>query len=122
MADRIEREIVVDVPAQRVWNALVDPQELRLWFGEPLAIELRPGGRVRVEGGDRRFGVVEEVDAPRRLVFRWWPDRPFTVAEGSRVEVTVEREGDRTRLRIAEERLARRRLGFDARGVAVSAR
>lgn len=121
MAERIEREIVVDVPQERVWNALVDPEELRVWFGEPLAIDLRPGGQVRVDGDDRRFGVVEEVEAPRRLVFRWWPDRPFTVAEGSRVEVSVDDHGAGTRVRIVEERLARR-LGFEARRVAVTAR
>jgi len=105
MADdtAVEREITVPVEPERAWELVTDPEHLEHWFAEQVELEPTPGAPVRVIGDDggERHGVVEEVDAPRRLRFVWYapPDGPPSSVEievvpdagGSRISVT-ERE------------------------------
>jgi uncharacterized protein YndB with AHSA1/START domain len=67
-APGVEREIALPAPPHEVWEAL--PSLL----GDEVELAAEPGGRLRAtEGGCVRVGVVEEVDAPRRLAFWWTP-------------------------------------------------
>ena len=94
-------ETVLPVGPDEAWEAVTDPDHLKEWLGEDVRIELEPGGDIEVRDGDeQRSGFVEEVDAPRRLVF-WWsePDE-----ESSRVEIDLEPEGGDTRIRVVESR------------------
>jgi uncharacterized protein YndB with AHSA1/START domain len=71
-------EVVVAAPAEAVWRALTDPEELRHWFGwdhEDLDAEIRyifvdhatPVGQERLEfGADQAIEV--EPDGPRTIV------------------------------------------------------
>jgi uncharacterized protein YndB with AHSA1/START domain len=82
-APAVEREVVLPAPPGEVWESLPSV------FGADGEIVAEPGGALRSVGPDgARSGVVEEVDAPRRLAF-WW-----TPVEGddppSRVEITLE--------------------------------
>ena len=98
MADRsaVEREISVPVDPDRAWRLVTEPEHLERWFAERVELEPTPGAPVRVVGGDggERHGVVEEVDAPRRLRFTWYapPDGPPSSVE---IEVTPEHGGSR---------------------------
>ena len=61
-----------------MWRAVTTPEHLDQWFPSTVEIDLRPGGAMRFDGdtGDAgSVGVVEIVDAPRRLVFTWETDR-----------------------------------------------
>jgi uncharacterized protein YndB with AHSA1/START domain len=82
--------IVVEVPVEEAWEAVTDPSALSAWFGADVELEPAPLGKAtfRFPDGSVRFAVVEEVDAPRRLAWRWWPagDR------GSATRVAVELE------------------------------
>lgn len=63
---------------EKVWRAVTTPEHLGQWFPSPVEIELRPGGSMRfgVFSGDAgAAGIVEAVDAPRRLAFTWGADR-----------------------------------------------
>jgi uncharacterized protein YndB with AHSA1/START domain len=103
MAEEVEREITVPVDPERAWELITDPDHLEQWFAERVELDLTPGSPVRVVGDDggERHGVVEEVDAPRRLRFVWYepPDGPPSSVEievtpldgGSRISV-IERE------------------------------
>jgi uncharacterized protein YndB with AHSA1/START domain len=95
MEDRMEltREITLPATAEEVWRSLERPE----WLGEDASIELHPDGEVRA--GDRT-GFVEEVDEERRLVF-WWaaPDEDST-----RVELSLDEDGDVTHVRVVESR------------------
>jgi uncharacterized protein YndB with AHSA1/START domain len=75
MSDQVvTRSVLIPAGPDDVWDALVDPSRLEEWFADEVeADELVPDGEVvfRWEDGSERVGVVEEVDAPRRLVFRW---------------------------------------------------
>ena len=93
MDDLVERELTVPEKAGEVWRSLAEPA----WLGEDASIELREAGEVRA--GDRS-GFVEEVDAPRRLVF-WWsaPDE-----EATRVELDLDETDTGTHIRVTESR------------------
>jgi uncharacterized protein YndB with AHSA1/START domain len=105
MADdtTVEREITVPVDPERAWRMVTEPEHLEQWFAERVELDPIPGSPVRVvsDDGAERHGVVEEVDAPRRLRFVWYapPDGPPSSVEievvpdpgGSRISV-IERE------------------------------
>jgi uncharacterized protein YndB with AHSA1/START domain len=108
--DSIEREVILPVPPERVWTALTQPDQLSAWFGTQATIDLRPGGEVIFTwdgstgpvGSNR--GVIEAVEAPGRLAFRWRSSRddvPMT-----RVEFTLEPHPEGTRLRLVESGFA----------------
>jgi uncharacterized protein YndB with AHSA1/START domain len=93
MDHSVERELVVPAPAEEVWSSLCEPD----WLGDDALIELRPSGEVRA---GERTGFVEEVDAPRRLVFWWSPP----AGEATRVQLELEEIDEGTRLRVEESR------------------
>ena len=89
----LTREITLPATPEEVWRSLEEP----VWLGEDASIELEPDGEVQV--GDRT-GFVEEVEEERRLVF-WWaaPDEDST-----RVDLSLEEDGDVTHVRVVESR------------------
>ncbi len=105
--DRIEREIVVAAPAERLWEVLTRPEHIGRWFeGMDVEVDLRPGGTMVLT--NQEFGkfhaIVDKVEPPRRFAYRWarHPDTPVTDGTATRVEFTLTPEGNGTRLRVAE--------------------
>jgi uncharacterized protein YndB with AHSA1/START domain len=102
---QIEREVVIDAPVEVVWRTITEPDQIGLWFGECVALELRPGGRgmLILEGREDPI-VVEAVEPPTRFAFRWnHPAGQEPASDNSMlVEFTLAGEGDRTRLRVVE--------------------
>jgi uncharacterized protein YndB with AHSA1/START domain len=105
MADDVivERSVELDAAPDEVWDALTDPGRLSAWVGGAVVeLDVRPGGRgtvLRSDGATRRV-AVELVDAPNRLVLRWWPFesrsgsvRPAAGGEGTHAQVVSERTG-----------------------------
>ena len=105
MVAHVERSIVLDVAAARVWEALFeDPSE---WFEADVEIEARPGGRVRV---DERRGTVETFDPEHQLSFRVWTPPPV---EGSRVDFVLEPlDDEHTVLTVTETKLSARAMSL----------
>jgi uncharacterized protein YndB with AHSA1/START domain len=108
VTDVVRREVSISSPREKVWEALTDPVQLAAWFGGEVEIDPRPGGPVRFRGPGRaeRRGLVEEVDAPRRLIFRWRElgGAGFGLVAGlaTTVAFTLEPDGDGTRLVLTE--------------------
>ena len=105
--DRVARTVTLPSPAARVWRALVESERLSAWLGGEVELEPRVGGRVAMldDKGEHR-GMVEVVEAGRRLVFRLWaPPIPGGSLEGSRIEFLVEDLGPSARLTVTEHRL-----------------
>lgn len=103
--DRIERTVQLPHPPERVWAALTTAEGLGAWFGDEVAIDLRPGGagQLRWAGGSRADLRVERVDEPRVFGFTWrLPEMPEDDPRRTYVEFTLEAAGDGTRLRVAE--------------------
>jgi uncharacterized protein YndB with AHSA1/START domain len=102
----VEREAVLDAPADEVWEALTDERLLSEWLAEEAELEPVPGGRAsfRFADGSEREGTVIRVEAERELAFTWArPGEPETEVEltlvplisGTRL-VVVERAGATT--------------------------
>lgn len=107
MDDRIERELRIEAPIERVWQVITDPAYVARWFGDRVEIDLRPGGAAVfgwTEHGDGH-AVVERVEPPREFAFRWARehDVPFEqAATTTLVEFSLAPAGDGTRLRLVE--------------------
>ena len=97
----VRREIVLPVDPDRAWELITDPRELEGWLADDVELEPEEGGEVRVgwDDGERRVGLVEEVDEGRRLVFVWG-EQP------SRVVWTIDPVPDGTRFVVTERTLA----------------
>ncbi len=107
MSDLVTRSVLVPASADDVWDALTEPSRLAEWFADEIdADELVPDAEVvfRWVDGRERHGVVEEVDEPDRLVFRW------SGADGDESQVAFDlvEEAAGTRVTVVETGLTRR--------------
>jgi uncharacterized protein YndB with AHSA1/START domain len=107
MADlTIEREILIEAPAEVVWRIVTEPDQMTLWFASRVDLEVKPGAHGYMEFGDQGGPVVvETVDPPNRFSFRWNHPREEepTIGNSMLVEFTLTPEGqERTRLRVIE--------------------
>jgi uncharacterized protein YndB with AHSA1/START domain len=100
--DEVRRVVEIRAPRERVWDALTQPDHLLGWFPTKRAeVDLRPGGEASFVWEDSADeAVIEVVEPPDRLVFRWRPadlDRPYTT-----VSFTLEEIAEGTRLTLVE--------------------
>ena len=98
MPASVTREIVLPAPPEEVWPALTEAEQLAGWFAPEVEIDPRPGGAAVFRWEDEaRRAVIEEVEEPRRLSFRWGD-----AAESSCVEFTLDEVEEGTLLRVRE--------------------
>jgi uncharacterized protein YndB with AHSA1/START domain len=107
--EAVEREVRIAARPETVFEFLTDPEKQVLWMGRRADLDPRPGGVYRVEINDQvtARGEFLEVEAPGRVVFSFgWEGQQAGEGEhdvppgSSRVEVTVEPEGDGTIVRL----------------------
>jgi uncharacterized protein YndB with AHSA1/START domain len=110
---KIEREIVVGAPIDRVWRALTDEREFAVWFQTGITGKFAVGAEVgMICEGYPPFKVwIEVMEAPRRFGWRWHPGAvqpPEDVAGEPTTQVvfTLEAVEGGTRVRVLE-------TGFD---------
>ena len=98
------REVMIDARPATVFGFLVDPDKHLEWMGTEAEIDPRPGGMysVLVAGEHRASGTFVEVVPDERVVYTFgWEDPSNPIRPGSTtVEITLEAEGDKTRLRL----------------------
>jgi uncharacterized protein YndB with AHSA1/START domain len=111
--DRIERDILIAAPIERVWELVTSAEHVGRWFGDAGAeIDLRPGGALAVHWREHETvrGRIEAVEPPHRFVYRWMladhGEAEPTPGNSTRVEFTLDAEGDGTRVAVVES-------GFD---------
>ena len=86
-----------DVAAERVFDAWLDPEAIRVWmcpgeiFESPATVNARVGGTYEIvmrspAGDDPHRGRYVEIDRPRRLAFTW----TSASTEGKETLVTIE--------------------------------
>jgi uncharacterized protein YndB with AHSA1/START domain len=126
--DRIEKEVVLRAPLERVWRAISDAEEFGRWFGvrfdgpfvagtsvtgviTPTAVDEDVARAQEPYAGHSDIWQIVSVEPQRRLAFRW---HPYAVESGTDyaeepttlVEFTLAETDDGVLLRIVES-------GFD---------
>ena len=99
-AEPLRHEVRIDAPPEVVFPYFTDPARMVEWMGVAALLDPRPGGALRIEvnGRDVVLGEFVEVEPPRRVVFTWGFDgsEPLVAAGSTRVEVTLEPDGEGT--------------------------
>src|ERR1700749_5225762 len=68
----IERDILIEAPAEVVWRTITEPAQMSQWFASRVDLVVEPGAHGYLEFGDQGGPVVvETVDPPSRFSFRW---------------------------------------------------
>ena len=126
--DAIISEIDIAAPPERVFQALVDSEQVMQWWGQEgvyqcreFSADVRPGGHWRSAGigpDGHRFeitGEYLEVDPPRLLVHSWVAS--WTGAAKTTVRWELERVSEGTVLRLCHSGLsAHQGIGENYRG------
>jgi uncharacterized protein YndB with AHSA1/START domain len=115
--DAIVQEIAIKASADRIFEALTNPDErVKWWVVEGrfetahMESDLRPGGQWMMSGigvGGKPFsvtGVYREIERPRLLVFTWRPSWQQDAAE-SLVRVDLKEKGGVTTVRLTHSSL-----------------
>ena len=122
--DRIEKEVLLNAPLDRVWRAISDADEFGQWFGvrfdgpfvagasvtgviTPTAVDEDVAKAQEPYAGKADTWQIVAVEPHRRLAFRW---HPYGVEDGvdyskeptTLVEFTLEDTADGVMLRIVE--------------------
>ena len=100
----IERSIEIDAPPEEVWERIVDGELAGEWLG--VEIVPRPGGPVSVPDEDM-IGTVEEIEPGRSITWSW----RHRDGDPSQVTITIEPNGDGSRVTVIERLLEYRITG-----------
>ncbi len=127
-SDRIEKEVLLRAPLERVWHAISEADEFGEWFGvrfdgrfvagasvtgviTPTTVDDEVARAQEPYTGQADTWQIVAIEPKRRLAFRWHPYAPEPGSDYSQVpttlvEFTLEEKADGVLLRIVES-------GFD---------
>jgi uncharacterized protein YndB with AHSA1/START domain len=115
-SDTIVKEIAIRASAERIYEALTDPEQRLKWWGAEgtyrgthMESDLRPGGKWLTRGiaWGKPFNVrgeYREIERPRLLVFTWIPDWDENALE-SLVRFDLEEKNGVTTVRVTHSGL-----------------
>jgi uncharacterized protein YndB with AHSA1/START domain len=101
-------EVRVKASPETIFPFLVDAERSARWFGRSASIDPRPGGAYRTEISDQivAIGEIVEIDEPRRVVLTFgWEGNEAIPPGSSRVQITLEPDGDETLVRLMHDGL-----------------
>jgi uncharacterized protein YndB with AHSA1/START domain len=117
-SDTIVKQITIKAPAERIFEALTNPDQRLKWWGAEgqyrgthMESDLRPGGKWMTRGigrGGQTFcvgGEYRSIERPRLLVFTWLPDWEPSATE-SLVRFDLEEVDGVTTVRLTHSGLA----------------
>lgn len=127
--DRIEKQVVLRAPLDRVWRAISDPDEFGQWFGvrfdgpfiaggsvtaaiAPTTVDAAVAERQEPHAGVKSIWHIVAIEPQRRFAYRWHPfaidpDIDYDREPTTLVEFTLSEIPDGVQLTIVES-------GFDA--------
>ena len=109
--DRIERQLVLNAPRQKVWDAITKADLVSQWFGTATIIpSLAVGQEISFEWADYDHtsrAIIEEVDPMNTFAYRWEHgkvdfDKPIQEDVLTLVTFTLEDAGAGTLLTVVE--------------------
>lgn len=101
-------EVRVKASPETIFPFLIDAERSARWFGRSASIDPRVGGAYRTVLSDRIVAAGEfvEIDEPRRVVLSFgWEGNEAIPPGSSRVEITLEPDGDETVVRLLHDEL-----------------
>jgi len=126
--DRIEKEVLLRAPLERVWRAISDADQFGQWFGvrfdgpfvegrsvtgviTPTTVDDEVARMQEPHAGKSDIWQIVAIEPQRRLAFRWHPfavdpDADYTEEPTTLVEFTLAETDEGVLLRIVES-------GFD---------
>jgi uncharacterized protein YndB with AHSA1/START domain len=103
--------VEIEAPAEKVWQAIIDPEMTRQYYHETgFTADLRPGGVYAYKSGDGEdvlTGEILEVDPPRKLVTTFsaqWAD-DISAEPPSRVTWEIEQKGSQSVVTVIHDQL-----------------
>lgn len=127
--DRIEKQVVLRAPLDRVWRAISDAEQFGRWFGvrfdgpfvegaavgaaiAPTVVDNEVAKRQEAHAGMRSTWQIVAIEPKRRFAYRWHPfavdrDADYESEPTTLVEFTLSETADGVLLTIVES-------GFDA--------
>ncbi|HIW61875.1 MAG TPA: SRPBCC domain-containing protein [Candidatus Stackebrandtia excrementipullorum] len=104
--DRINHDIEIAAPVERVWDALTDPLELARWFGTDGTMTRDDSTRLELNWRNhgRYLARVEEERPPHRFAWRWAlaPDVEPAPGNSTLVEFRIKEEPVGARVSVTE--------------------
>jgi uncharacterized protein YndB with AHSA1/START domain len=112
--------VMIAASPATVFGFLVEPDKHLQWMGTEIEMDPRPGGiySVLVKGEHRGLGEFVEVVPEEKVVYTFgWdqPDNPIRPGSTT-VEITLEADGDKTRLRLRHHGLPEDAVGDHTHG------
>ncbi len=110
----VTRTITIAAPIEKVWAAITEAEHIARWFGQTAVLdEVAVGARgvFSFEGFGTYPVLIEELDQPRTIAYRWsneptFSDAPVDPDHSTVFRFTLEPLADGTRLTVVES-------GFD---------
>ncbi len=98
-------------PAEMVWNALTDPEQLSKWYMTTARIDGRVGGTIDFISGPSRLHITGEIlewDPPRVFEHEWTVDPVEEIPLGEKAVIrwTLEPSDNGTMLRLEHRNLS----------------
>jgi uncharacterized protein YndB with AHSA1/START domain len=116
----LEREVMIDASPETVFGFLIEPELFAQWAGSDPEMDVRPGGvfSATYGGSHRASGEFVEIVPNERVVYTFgWEAEENPIRPGSStVEVTLEAEGAKTRLRLRHHGLPDDAVGDHTEG------
>jgi uncharacterized protein YndB with AHSA1/START domain len=111
--NQIKRTADFSLPAERVWRAVTDPEELSSWFSDHVQMVFQVGQEIvfKWDQYGTASGRIELIEPPVRFAFRWRahnvPDvEPITESNSTLVTFTVTPKAEGARLTVVESGFA----------------
>src|SRR5579862_846745 len=69
----IEKELFINAPPERIFQALTEKEELERWFVQKAEVDLRPSGAISLDWGPGVFnsGKILILEPPHSISYTW---------------------------------------------------
>ncbi len=95
----IVQEYEINAPIEKVWEALINPEEIEKWGGGPAKMEALEGTKFSLWGGDV-YGTNIEVELYKKLVQEWYGGK---WEEPSILTFKLQKAGNTTKIGLLHE-------------------